>query len=165
MAAVVLDLDGVIWLGDEPLPGAADAVARIRGAGLAVGFMTNNSSLPVAGYVEKLGRLGVAADPSEVLTSALAAADLLATHLPPPSPPPPGANPRWPASPSPQPWPWYGPASGNGAWWPATARPPTGRWPRPSAGRSPSSSPRPPSPATSRPTTTPPSSARAWPPW
>jgi len=81
--AVVLDLDGVIWLGDEPLPGAADAVARIRGAGLAVGFMTNNSSLPVAGYVEKLGRLGVAADPSEVLTSALAAADLLATDLPP----------------------------------------------------------------------------------
>src|SRR5581483_7256440 len=78
MPAVVLDLDGVLWLGDEPLPGAADAVARFRAAGLAVGFMTNNSSLPVAGYVEKLGRLGVPADPSEVLTSALAAADLLA---------------------------------------------------------------------------------------
>lgn len=80
-AAVVLDLDGVLWLGDEPLPGAADAVARFRAAGLAVGFMTNNSSLPVAGYVEKLGRFGVDADPSEVLTSALAAADLLAADL------------------------------------------------------------------------------------
>jgi 4-nitrophenyl phosphatase len=83
MPSVVLDLDGVIWLGDEPLPGAADAVARFRAAGLAVGFMTNNSSLPVAGYVEKLARVGVAADPSEVLTSALAAADLLAADLAP----------------------------------------------------------------------------------
>ncbi|HEV7536753.1 MAG TPA: HAD-IIA family hydrolase [Acidimicrobiia bacterium] len=83
MAAVVLDLDGVLWLGDEPLPGAADAVARFRAAGLAVGFMTNNSSLPVAGYVDKLGRLGIPADPDEVLTSALAAADLLAAELPP----------------------------------------------------------------------------------
>jgi glycerol-1-phosphatase len=81
--AVVLDLDGVLWLGDEPLPGAADAVARFRAAGLEVGFMTNNSSLPVSGYVEKLGRFGVEADPSEVLTSALAAADLLAADLAP----------------------------------------------------------------------------------
>jgi glycerol-1-phosphatase len=83
MAAVVLDLDGVLWLGDEPLPGAAEAVTRFRAAGLAVGFMTNNSSLPVAGYVEKLGRFGVEVDPSEVLTSALAAADLLAADLSP----------------------------------------------------------------------------------
>jgi 4-nitrophenyl phosphatase len=83
MAAVVLDLDGVLWLGDEPLPGGADAVARFRGAGLEVGFMTNNSSQPVGGYVEKLGRFGIEADPSEVLTSALAAADLLAADLAP----------------------------------------------------------------------------------
>jgi glycerol-1-phosphatase len=83
VAAIVLDLDGVIWLGDEPLPGAADAVARFRAAGLDVGFMTNNSSLPVGGYVEKLARMGVAAGASEVLTSALAAADLLAADLAP----------------------------------------------------------------------------------
>ena len=81
--AVVLDLDGVLWLGDEPLPGAADAVGRFRTAGLAVGFMTNNSNLPVGGYVEKLGRFGVEADPSEVLTSALAAADLIAADVTP----------------------------------------------------------------------------------
>jgi len=81
--AVVLDLDGVLWLGDEPLPGAAEAVARFRAAGLAVGFMTNNSSLPVGEYVAKLARFGVEADPSEVLTSALATADLLAADLAP----------------------------------------------------------------------------------
>jgi glycerol 3-phosphatase-2 len=83
VASVVIDLDGVVWLADEPLPGAADAVARLRAAGLEVGFMTNNSSLPVSGYVEKLARLGVDADPSEVLTSALAAADLLTAEIPP----------------------------------------------------------------------------------
>ena len=83
MPAVVLDLDGVLWLGDEPLPGAAEAVTRFRSAGLAVGFMTNNSSLPVGKYVEKLARFGVEADPSEVLTSALATAELLAADLTP----------------------------------------------------------------------------------
>ena len=83
MPAVVLDLDGVVWLGDEPLPGAAEAVERFRAAGLAVGFMTNNSSLPVAMYVEKLARHGLPADPSEVLTSALATAEYLAADLPP----------------------------------------------------------------------------------
>jgi len=83
VAAVVLDLDGVLWLGDEPLPGAAEAVSRFRSAGLEVGFMTNNSSLPVSGYVEKLARFGVEAAPGEVLTSALAAADLLAAELAP----------------------------------------------------------------------------------
>jgi 4-nitrophenyl phosphatase len=82
-AAIVLDCDGVLWLGDEPLPGAAEAVARFRSAGLAVGFMTNNSSLPVADYVEKLNRLGIEAEASEVLTSALAAADLLAADMAP----------------------------------------------------------------------------------
>lgn len=82
-AAIVLDCDGVLWLGDEPLPGAAEAVARFRSAGLAVGFMTNNSSLPVAAYVEKLNRMGMEAEASEVLTSALAAADLLATDMAP----------------------------------------------------------------------------------
>jgi len=83
VAAVVLDLDGVIWLGDEPLPGAAEAVDRFRAAGLDVGFMTNNSSLPVGGYVEKLARMGITADASEMLTSALAAAELLAAGLAP----------------------------------------------------------------------------------
>ena len=83
MPAVVLDLDGVLWLGNEPLPGAAEAVAGFRSAGLEVGFMTNNSSLPVGEYVEKLARFGVEADPSEVLTSALATAELLAADLAP----------------------------------------------------------------------------------
>ena len=78
---VCLDLDGVVWRGDDPVPGSAGAVAELRAAGLTVGFMSNNSSMPVADVVAKLGRCGVDAAPGHVLTSALAAADLLAVDL------------------------------------------------------------------------------------
>ena len=80
---VVLDLDGVLWLGDQPLAGAAEAVARLRAGGVPVLFLTNNSSLPVPAYVAKLGGMGVPAMPDEILTSAVAGAHLLATECPP----------------------------------------------------------------------------------
>jgi 4-nitrophenyl phosphatase len=71
-----LDLDGVVWLGDEPIPGAADAVARLRAAGEAVVFCTNNSSQPVAEVEAKLARQGIAPE-GGVVTSAMAAAALI----------------------------------------------------------------------------------------
>lgn len=83
MPVVVCDLDGVIWLSGQELPGAAAAVARLRAAGLAVAFLTNNSSLSVGDYRRRLERVGIAVEPGEILTSALAAADLLARDLPP----------------------------------------------------------------------------------
>jgi Predicted sugar phosphatases of the HAD superfamily len=79
---VLCDLDGVVWLAGEPLPGAADAVARLREAGLVVGFVTNNSSLTVGEYVARLERIGIPAEPGQVLTSALTAAAMLARDLP-----------------------------------------------------------------------------------
>jgi HAD superfamily hydrolase (TIGR01450 family) len=82
-AVVCCDLDGVIWRGDDPIPGSAAAIAQLRDAGLRVGFLSNNSSLPVGQVVAKLGRCGVPADPADVLTSALAAAALLAADLAP----------------------------------------------------------------------------------
>lgn len=78
--AWVLDLDGVVWLDDEPLAGAANAVARLRDAGQRVVFLTNNSSLPVADYVGKLRKMGIAAIEADVITSAQAAASLLAPN-------------------------------------------------------------------------------------
>ena len=71
-----LDLDGVIWLGDEPIPGAASAVARLRDVGEAVVFCTNNSSHPVGEVEAKLARQGIPAR-GDVLTSAMAAATLV----------------------------------------------------------------------------------------
>ena len=78
---VCCDLDGVIWRGDDPIAGSAGAVEQLRAAGLRVGFLSNNSSLPVGQVVAKLARCGVHAESSEVITSALAAAALLASDL------------------------------------------------------------------------------------
>jgi 4-nitrophenyl phosphatase len=71
-----LDLDGVVWLGDQPIPGAADAVARLRAAGETVVFCTNNSNQPVAAVEAKLARHGIASQ-GGVVTSAMAAASLI----------------------------------------------------------------------------------------
>ena len=72
---LALDLDGVLWLAGEPIAGAADAVARLRAAGLEVVFCTNNSSQTVADVEAKLARQGIPPD-GAVITSAMAAATL-----------------------------------------------------------------------------------------
>ena len=72
--AWALDLDGVIWLGEQAIPGAADAVGRLRAAGEPVVFVTNNSSVPVGEVEAKLARHGIEAE-GAVLTSAMAAAE------------------------------------------------------------------------------------------
>lgn len=72
--AWALDLDGVVWLGDQPIPGAAEAVGRLQARGEPVVFVTNNSSVPVGDVEAKLGRHGIAAT-GAVLTSAMAAAE------------------------------------------------------------------------------------------
>ncbi|HEY4398565.1 MAG TPA: hypothetical protein VGO28_12915, partial [Acidimicrobiia bacterium] len=44
---VCCDLDGVVWRGEEPIPGAATAISALRDAGFRVAFVSNNSSQPV----------------------------------------------------------------------------------------------------------------------
>jgi 4-nitrophenyl phosphatase len=75
--AWILDLDGVLWLGDEPIPGSADAVARLRERGEQVLFVSNNSSARLEEYVAKLDAVGVPTTEDDVLTSAQAAASLV----------------------------------------------------------------------------------------
>ena len=72
-----LDLDGVIWRGDAPVPGSAAAVARLQATGAPVVFVTNGSSQPVAALEAKLARHGISAA-GAVRTSARAAATLVA---------------------------------------------------------------------------------------
>jgi HAD superfamily hydrolase (TIGR01450 family) len=72
----VLDLDGVVWLADQPIPGAAEAVAHLRAAGERVLFCTNNSYAPVAAQEAKLAGVGIPAS-GDVVTSAMAAAALV----------------------------------------------------------------------------------------
>jgi len=74
---VVFDLDGVVYLGEEVVAAAPAALDQVRGLGVRVAFVTNNSYRPPDRVVEKLNRLGVKAAPGEVLTSAQAAVRLL----------------------------------------------------------------------------------------
>lgn len=72
----VLDLDGVLWLGAEPIPGSAEAVRRLRAAGETVVFATNNADARVVDQEAKLESMGVPATGC-VVTSAQAAASLI----------------------------------------------------------------------------------------
>jgi glycerol-1-phosphatase len=74
---VVFDLDGVVYLGEQVVAPAPAALDQVRGLGVKVAFVTNNSYRPPDRVVEKLNRLGVKAAPGEVLTSAQAAVRLL----------------------------------------------------------------------------------------
>ncbi|HET6793793.1 MAG TPA: HAD-IIA family hydrolase [Acidimicrobiales bacterium] len=75
--AWIIDLDGVIWLAQKPIPGSREAVDRLRRSGRQVVFVTNNSSMTVGDYRVKLESMGIAIEAREILTSAQAAASLL----------------------------------------------------------------------------------------
>jgi 4-nitrophenyl phosphatase len=70
----LLDLDGVVWLADDPIPGSVEAIARLRTEGQRVVFITNNSSATVVEYLAKLERCGIPVSGDDLLTSAQAAA-------------------------------------------------------------------------------------------
>jgi HAD superfamily hydrolase (TIGR01458 family) len=65
---VLLDLDGTVYEGTRPLPGAAEAVERLRRGGLRVRFATNADSVPPGALVERLAGMGVEAAAEEILT-------------------------------------------------------------------------------------------------
>lgn len=73
---VLCDLDGVVWLARDPIPGAAEAIAQIRDSGRRVLFVSNNSVAIEGEVVEALASIGVPAD-DDVVTSAMAAAALV----------------------------------------------------------------------------------------
>jgi HAD superfamily hydrolase (TIGR01450 family) len=76
-ATWLLDLDGVVWRGDRPIPGSPEGISRLRDRGARVGFCTNNSSLTLHDYRQKLTDLGIEVQPHEILTSAVAVAGAL----------------------------------------------------------------------------------------
>jgi glycerol-1-phosphatase len=79
----MLDLDGVVYIGADEVPGASSALAAARRAGMRLAFVTNNASRPPRAVATRLSGLGIPADASEVITSAQAAAHHLADRLPP----------------------------------------------------------------------------------
>lgn len=80
--AALCDLDGVLHLGDDPVPHAAEAVAAARAAGQRFAFVTNNASRAPRVVAERLTGLGIPAAVADVVTSGQAAARTLAARLP-----------------------------------------------------------------------------------
>jgi HAD superfamily hydrolase (TIGR01458 family) len=68
--ALLLDLSGVIYVQDEAVEGAPEALASLRGAGIPIRLVTNTTMRPRRAILERLERLGIEADPAELLTPA-----------------------------------------------------------------------------------------------
>lgn len=77
---VLLDLGGVVYVGDTPLPGALDAVERLRQAGLPLRFLTNTTRRSARRLRGDLAAIGMELAPDEVLTPAQLARAHLARH-------------------------------------------------------------------------------------
>jgi glycerol 3-phosphatase-2 len=77
----LVDLDGVTYLGHKPIDGAAEGLAQARAKGMRLVFVTNNASREPESVAGQLAELGIPADPSEVMTAAQAAAQVLTTRL------------------------------------------------------------------------------------
>lgn len=79
---VLLDLDGAVYVGDRAVPGAPDAIARLRALGVRIAFVTNDPVSARAEYVARLAALGIPAQADDLVTCAWATAQLVAEEHP-----------------------------------------------------------------------------------
>ncbi len=84
--AALLDLDGVVYVGGSPISGAADALKRAANRGMRLAYVTNNASRTPSAIAAQLSGMGVRATATDIVTSAQAAAHLLADRFPAGSP-------------------------------------------------------------------------------
>jgi len=84
--AALLDLDGVVYLGGKAVPGAAEALGQAAAHGMRLAYVTNNASRSPSAIAAQISGMGVPASADDVVTSAQAAARLLAGRLPAGSP-------------------------------------------------------------------------------
>lgn len=71
---LLLDLSGVIYVQDEAVPGAAEALERLRSAGIPIRLVTNTTMRPRRSILDRLERLGIEVDEAELITPASLAA-------------------------------------------------------------------------------------------
>jgi len=72
--ALIIDMDGVLWHGDQPQAGLTDFFETLRDLALPFILATNNASMTAEQYVAKLAKMGVAVAEREILTSGMATA-------------------------------------------------------------------------------------------
>lgn len=73
---LLIDLDGVVWIGSEPVPGSPQALRALLEAGKRIVFVTNNPGKPPAAYAERLRELGVEVGAEQIVTAGMVAARL-----------------------------------------------------------------------------------------
>jgi HAD superfamily hydrolase (TIGR01450 family) len=73
---LLIDLDGVVWIGREPVPGSAEALAALLAAGKRIVFVTNNPGRHPAAYAERLRGMGVEVGAEQIVTAGMVAARL-----------------------------------------------------------------------------------------
>lgn len=78
---LLVDLDGVVWIGREPVAGAVEALRELLDGGVQVVFVTNNPARPAALYAERLTEMGVPTEPDRVVTAGEATARLVAERV------------------------------------------------------------------------------------
>lgn len=83
--ALIIDMDGVLWHGNQPAPGLKDFFQTLREQDIPFILATNNASLTQQQYVDKLARMGVTVTLNEIMTSSMATALYLAEHTDPAS--------------------------------------------------------------------------------
>jgi glycerol-1-phosphatase len=74
----LVDLDGVVWIGREPVPGAVETLQDLLARGKEIVFVTNNPGRPPAIYVERLRDAGVPINDDRVVTAGVVTARLAA---------------------------------------------------------------------------------------
>ena len=80
--ALILDMDGVLWRENAPIGDLPSIFARIHERGLKVALATNNATKTVDEYLERFAGFGVTLEAWQVITSAVAAADVLGKRFP-----------------------------------------------------------------------------------
>lgn len=79
---VIVDLDGTVYRGNTPIPGAAETIATLRERDVSIIFLTNNPVLSPESLSERLTAMGVAAAPEEVISAGAVTARYLAENHP-----------------------------------------------------------------------------------
>lgn len=73
---LLIDLDGVVWIGREPVPGSAETLRALVEGGKRIVFVTNNPGKLPAAYAERLGELGVEVGEEQIVTAGVVVARL-----------------------------------------------------------------------------------------
>jgi glycerol-1-phosphatase len=75
---LLIDLDGVVWIGREPVPGSAETLTALLAAGKRIVFVTNNPAHPPASYAKRLRSMGVEVGEERIVTAGMVATRLAA---------------------------------------------------------------------------------------